>query len=146
MILKQRFICFVLLAVSFIVLVPATDLFVSLFAAKALASEGNTAGYSLKELVAGIVSETLRALITCYLYSTTNGRGSSLLHGIKFGLLYSSLIASLYIILGGFYFQLKNPVLFVLADSLILLIQGLVSGIILYYVFRKPIRQAANQD
>lgn len=137
---KQQFItCFVLLSIVFIVLVPITDFLVSLFMTKDLATNSSDSSYSLKEMIAGIISETFRALITSYLYSTTIGKGSSMLHGIKYGLLYSALIASLYIVLGGFYFQLKHPSLFVLVDSLILIIQGFISGVLLYYVFRKSV-------
>ncbi len=100
-------------------------------------------GNTNNELLSGIVSEALRALITVLLYSTTENKGSSLAHGIKYGWLYSALIASLYIILGGFYFQLKNPLKFVIADTSSLFVQGVLSGIVLYYTFRKSTTYAS---
>ncbi len=135
---RQLIISFLLLSVAFIIVVPATDIVVSLFLTRQSPAGAATA-YSLKEVISGTASEVLRALITCYLYSTTIGKGSTPGHGIKYGLLYSALIASLYIVLGGFYFKLKDPVLFVVLDSLILFVQGVVSGLLLYLVFRKPV-------
>lgn len=93
-------------------------------------------GISNEQLFAGILSETIRAFISCYLYANTENKGSSFLHSIKFGFLYSALIGSLYLILGYWYFQLKSPSHFLVGDSFILAIQGVVSGILLYYVFR----------
>jgi len=126
----------VLLSIVFIAAVPFADLIVSLFI-RAKQDPGSSSDYSSNEMLAGIVSETLRALITSYLYSTTIEKGSSMTHGMKYGLLYSALIASLYIVLGGFYFQLKDPLMFVVVDSSILFLQGIASGLILYYVFRE---------
>ncbi len=119
------------LAFVLVISVPFCDLLLSLF------FSGSGQPDSLRQILAGIGSETLRALITCYLYSVTENRGQSLAHGIKLGLLYSALIGSLYLILGALYFQLKNPVRFLIADSFILLVQGLTSGLVLYYVFRE---------
>lgn len=89
-----------------------------------------------KQILAGIISETIRAIITCYLYSVTENKASNLIHGIKHGLLYSALIGSLYLILGYFYFQLKLPLHFLIADTFILTVQGIASGIMLYFIFR----------
>ncbi len=126
----------VVVSLALIVPVPVVDIIHSLVFSPPADGAGGT-GYPLKEIMVGLLSEITRAFITCYLYAATVGKGSSLLHGIKFGLLYSGLIASLYIILGGFYFKVANPMHFIVTDSLILIIQGIASGIALYYTYRQ---------
>lgn len=133
---KVLLIGFVLLSIVLIGTVPLTDLIISLFLPLS-ESRNETLEYANYEILSGIISEAIRALITVYLYYTTENKGSSLAHGIRYGILYSALIASLYIILGGFYFQLKNPYKFVIVDSAILFVQGILSGIVLFYTFRK---------
>lgn len=124
----------VLVLFALLVSVVLVDIAVSIFVQQPQASNGTE--YSMNEMVVGVVSEAIRAIITVYLYAATVNKGSSLLHGIKFGLLYSALIASLYIILGYFYFELKNPVKFAVVDSLILLVQGVTSGAVLYFLYK----------
>ncbi|MCE3296064.1 MAG: hypothetical protein K0R65_1778 [Crocinitomicaceae bacterium] len=123
-----------LLAAVFIPAVPLCDWAVSFFY-PVKTSPG--AEISAKQLLAGISSESIRALITVYLYTLTAGKGASLAHGLKHGLLYSALIGSLYLILGAFYFQLSDPVRFLITDSVILLVQGAASGFVLYFVYRQ---------
>lgn len=125
-----------LLSVSLIISVPLVDVLLSLFNGKR-DNPANPLAYTTRQVVAGIVSEVVRAIITCYLYSTTAGKGSSIKHAICYGLLYSALIASLYIILGGFYFNVENPVRFIIQDSLILIIQGAGTGLVLYPVYKE---------
>jgi len=124
-----------LLAVVFIVSVPLVDVAASLFNNNLKDALG-PGGYAKQQIVAGIVSETIRAVLTCYLYAATAGRGSSRGHAIRQGLLYSALIASLYIVLGAFYFNVKNPLMFIIQDSLILIVQGIATGLVLYPVYR----------
>lgn len=132
----QGFFAFLVLSLSLISCVPLADILFSITFIDG-ANLNEPVSYSNKEMYAGIVSETLRALITVYLYATTKNRGISILHSIKFGLLYSALIASLYIVLGAFYFQTKNPLKFILVDSFILFIQGILSGLILYSFYKQ---------
>lgn len=139
---KQLFTGFIFLSVVLMAVVPMADFFTALFFEKT-DNANNPVDYAGNEMAAGIASETIRALITVYLYATTQNRGRSLLHGITYGLLYSALIASLYIILGAFYFQLKNPLKFIVADTSILLVQGVLSGVVLYFTFRN---KALHQD
>lgn len=123
-----------LLAVVFIVSVPVVDIVLSYFDGRS--SDAADAGsYATRQIISGVVSETMRAVLTCYLYATTVGSGSSRGHAIRYGLLYSALIASLYIILGSFYFIVKDPLRFIIQDSLILIIQGVASGLVLYFVY-----------
>ena len=120
-----------LLSVALLACVPFCDFVLSFFFGDSNQSENS------KQIIAGVASETIRAFITYYLYSVTENKGSKLVHGIRHGMLYSALIGSLYIILGALYFELRSPLRFLIADTFILAIQGLVSGVTLYYIFRK---------
>ncbi|WP_430401580.1 hypothetical protein [Fluviicola sp.] len=122
----------ILLAIVLLACVPFCDFILS-FVFISNQNQSDTT----KEILAGITSETIRAFISCYLYSVTDKKGSNLIHGIKHGLLYSALIGSLYLILGALYFQLNSPLRFLIADTFILTVQGVVSGFILYSVFKE---------
>lgn len=126
----------VLLAIFLLACVPFCD-YILFFVFSSNQNESDTT----KQILAGITSETIRAFITCYLYSVTENKGNSLIHGIKYGLLYSALIGSLYLILGAFYFNLNSPIRFLIADTFILTVQGVVSGFILYSVFKEKKRK-----
>jgi hypothetical protein len=128
-----------LLAIVLLASVPFCDFILSFFF-----SNSNQNQNTIQQILAGVASETIRAFITYYLYSVTENKGSRLIHGIKHGLLYSALIGSLYIILGAFYFNVTSPLRFVIADTFILAVQGIVSGIVLYYIFRKRVRPAGG--
>ena len=138
---KKLLIGFIGVSVVFIAIVPLTDFIMAFFNRQ---NGLNKPEYSNQQMLAGIISETIRALITVYLYSATQSRGRSIAHGIKFGLLYSALIASLYITLGGFYFNLKDPFQFVVVDTVILILQGIASGVVLYYVFKEQSKTAGH--
>jgi hypothetical protein len=122
----------IFLAISLLACVPFCDFIVSFV----FCSNQNQSD-TTKQILAGITSETIRAFITCYLYSVTENKGISLIHGIKHGLLYSALIGSLYLILGAYYFQLNSPIHFLIGDTFILTVQCIVSGFILYSVFKE---------
>lgn len=122
----------ILLAIVLLGCVPFCDFILS-FVFTSSPNQSN----ATKQILAGITSEAIRAFITCYLYSVTEKKGSTPIHGIKHGLLYSALIGSLYLILGAFYFQLKSPLRFLVADTFILTVQGVFSGYILYIVFKE---------
>ena len=92
--------------------------------------------YSNNDMFIGLLSESLRALLTCYLYPQLKNPGASLAHATRFGLIVSGLIGSLWLIVGYGSFELKNPDAFFWSDTLILLIQGLLSGWGLFYVFK----------
>lgn len=130
-------VCFILLAIVLVGTVPLVDALVSFTNWPPQKVPTHASRYPINEKVSGMISETLRALITCYLYATTTNRGSTIKHCIKYGLLYSALIASLYIILGGFYFRPADPVRFIIVDSFILLVQGILSGLVFYYIFKR---------
>jgi len=125
---------FVLVSIVLLLAVPVAGQIALLFPRTDRAP--SETGYSLAAIAAGIAAETIRAGISCYLYVNTKGCGSSLKHAVLHNLLYSALIASLYIILGGFYFQVSNPLRFAVTDSFILLVQGIGSGWVMFLVFK----------
>lgn len=93
--------------------------------------------YALKEMLLGILSETLRALLLCYLFPKFKSAGCSYKEGALFGLAISALIGTMWLIIGYGSFILKNPNAFVLYDAIILFLQGLLSGLCLQYLYKK---------
>jgi hypothetical protein len=114
--------------------VPVTEI---IFSFGINRSENAGVSYSAKDTLLGIVGESLRALILCYLFPMFKNSGKSYLSGIHFGLLTSALIASIWLIIGYGSFELKNPGSFVLFDGVILLLQGLSGGAILHWCYKK---------
>lgn len=136
---RQFFLGSFLLALVLLAAVPFCDFVLSFFWGSSGSEDSGG------QILAGVIAETLRALISCYLYSVTEKKGSSLLHGLTHGLLYSALIGSLYLTLGYFYFGLNSPLRFLIADTSILLVQGLVSGPVLYLVYREGRKSGLNK-
>jgi hypothetical protein len=100
-------------------------------------STGDSAMYSIKDMLLGIAGETIRALFLCVLFPQLKKAGSSLFFSIQFGLLCSGLIASMWLVIGYGSFVLKNPNAFLLCDALILFIQGILSGIGLHFLYKR---------
>jgi hypothetical protein len=121
----------VLLAVVLLACVPLCSFVVSF-----IFSANGESNDSSEQIIAGITSETIRACITIFLYDGTTGKGTRVGHGIKYGLLYSALIGSLYLILGAFYFHVSSPMRFLITDTMILAVQGITTGMVLYFLFR----------
>lgn len=122
-----------LMAFVLVAIVPVVDVMLALFGGSGHAVKTD---YSFIQMISGMVGESIRSLISVYLYATTEHKGTSLTHAMKYGVLYSLLVASLYVFMGAFYFELPNPLKFAIMDSIILLLQGVLSGYILYYTFR----------
>jgi hypothetical protein len=93
--------------------------------------------YSVKDMFLGIASESLRALFLCYLFPKIKDAGTSFTHAIKFGIIISGLIATMWLIIGYGSFVLKNPNAFVFYDGIILLLQGILSGVGLQLFYKK---------
>ena len=119
------------LAVTFLLLfaVVLTDTVYSLWKQDISVPAGM---YPLKDMLLGIASESLRALLLCYLFPKIRGAADSVANAIKFGLVISGLIASMWLIIGYGSFQLKDPGKFVMYDGVILVLQGVFSGLGLY--------------
>lgn len=102
---------------------------------KAASAIENT--YLLKDMLLGIASEGLRALLLCYLFPKIKGVQESADLAIKYGLAISGLIGSMWLIIGYGSFTLKDPTKFVIYDSVILVLQGILSGLALHAACRK---------
>ena len=102
---------------------------------------GNTASvkelYSIKDMLLGILSESLRALLLCYLFPQLKQAGQSFKEAIKFGLVISALIGTMWLVIGYGSFTLKHPGAFVLYDGIILTIQGVLSGAGLHVLYKR---------
>ncbi|HWY10139.1 MAG TPA: hypothetical protein VN026_02380 [Bacteroidia bacterium] len=93
--------------------------------------------YSVKDMLLGTVSESLRALLLCCLFPQIKKAGISFLHAIRFGLIISALIGTMWLIIGYGSFILKNPNAFFISDTIILALQGILSGIGLQILYKK---------
>jgi hypothetical protein len=102
-------------------------------------SDVSSSSYTSKEIIIGISNEGIRALLLVYLFPNIKGAGSSYLHAIKFNLVIVGLIGSLWLICVYGMFELKQPNLFLIEDSVILLLQGITSGILLQWLYSKKI-------
>ena len=102
---------------------------------KAASAIENT--YLLKDMLLGIASEGFRALLLCYLFPKIKGVQESADLAIKYGLAISGLIGSMWLIIGYGSFTLKDPTKFVIYDSVILVLQGILSGLALHAACRK---------
>ena len=93
--------------------------------------------YPLKDMLLGIASEGFRALLLCYLFPKIKGVQDSADLAVKYGLVISGLIGSMWLIIGYGSFTLKDPAKFVVYDGIILVIQGVLSGLALHAACRK---------
>lgn len=95
--------------------------------------------YSGRALISGAVADIIRAVIVTYLYQRNEQAGVSLTHAVWFGLLTSFLVATLYV----FYQYGAVPGLgaeFLISKTVIIILQGVLSGIALWTVFRNSIQ------
>lgn len=95
-----------------------------------------TATLSQRAIISGLIADTLRGIILSYAYPKTVNAGTSYGHAIGFGILASLLAASLWVI---YQFGIR-PVLgidFLIEEMTITLLQGIFSGIVLGWVYKK---------
>ena len=99
---------------------------------------GNTNGaaYSNHQIIIAICAESLRAICTVWLYIHHKADKSSLLKAIVFGLVCALLIGAMWIILGAAFLHPTDTISFIIDDSIILLLQGVVSGVVLWRVYK----------
>jgi heme/copper-type cytochrome/quinol oxidase subunit 4 len=121
-----------ILAVLLTGIVPVYDFMLSTFQSEIAA----VPGYSNKEMLFAIIGETLRALLLIYLYPQLKNTGNSFFHALWFGLITTSLVGSVWLFIGYGSFNLTNPNSFLINDTIILLLQGIISGIVLYGVYK----------
>lgn len=90
-----------------------------------------------QQLWAAVIGETIRAILTSWLYVHHNKKNFSLGNTIKFGLICSALIGSIWLIVGAEFLHHTNKLSFIIDDGIILLLQGLISGVILWVIYRR---------
>jgi hypothetical protein len=88
------------------------------------------------QMIYGIAGEVVRALMLLVLYSMTKNPGSSLKQAIKFGILTTGLVWTLWVVYGTGVFDLNNRISFFIEETIVFIVQGLLSGIGLYLIFR----------
>ena len=93
-------------------------------------NNGEKEGYAPKEILFGLIAEGIRGFILSYLYLGYAGKENAYLHALKFGILASFLVGSVWVILGYAYFGTN-----VLYETIIIIIQGIFSGLGLGFVY-----------
>ncbi len=93
-------------------------------------------GYTGRQLLFAIFGESIRAYITSWLYLYHRTDKTLLINAIKFGIICSALIGSIWLVLGMEFFDLPDKLSFLIDDGIILILQGLVAGILLWFVYK----------
>ena len=96
----------------------------------------DSGGYTSPQIISAVLAETLRAIATTWLYLHHGKDKSRLANALLFGLVCSLLVGSLWIFLGAGFFNPENKISFVVNDSIILILQGMLSGLVLWLVFK----------
>lgn len=117
--------------------VVITDLVNSLFISRDLAAQAVGDFYPVKDMLFGFLSEALRALLLCYLFPQQRTAGRSYSEAIKFGLVISALIGTMWLVVGYGSFVLKDPGALVVYDGIILVLQGILSGVGLQWLYSR---------
>ncbi|MBL0237714.1 MAG: hypothetical protein IPQ02_14145 [Saprospiraceae bacterium] len=95
--------------------------------------------FSNQEMVLGMISDSLRAILLCYLFPQLKHAGESIGVGIKFGLTISAIMSTLWLIFGYFELKLEDPNFFLIFDGIIFIIQGILSGIGLHILSKRKL-------
>ena len=100
-------------------------------------SERATADNSFtnQQLIFAIIAEGLRAYLTTWLYIHHSTDKTRAINAVKFGLICSALIGSIWLILGIQFFPTADQLTFLIDDGIILGLQGVVTGVVLWYTF-----------
>lgn len=91
---------------------------------------------SLNQVLAALFGEGLRAVITDWLYQRHTNDKTKLRVAISFGLICSSLIASIYLFIGAAFIIKEDILSFLIDDGIILFLQGLASGYVLWFIYK----------
>lgn len=92
---------------------------------------------SSQKIVFAIIGESIRAFITTWLYINHKADKSKILNTIRFGICCSLLIAAIWIFVGVEFLNPKNKFSFIINDSIILFIQGIISGFVLWKAYKE---------
>ena len=101
--------------------------------------------YSTSQLVLGGLGESIRAVLTTWLYRYHQTNKSRLANALLFGLICSALIGSIWLLVGVELIDAHYKLSFIIDDGIILLLQGLISGVVLWLVYRKEERSDYQQ-
>ncbi|MES2656732.1 MAG: hypothetical protein V4620_14145 [Bacteroidota bacterium] len=93
--------------------------------------------FSCQQMLLGFISDSLRAVLLCYLFPQLKQAGTSMAAAIKFGLTISALMSTLWLLFGYFDLKLTDPDFFLLYDGLIFTIQGMLSGLGLHMLSKR---------
>ena len=93
--------------------------------------------YSFNIILLGFISDSIRALFLCYLFPQFKYAGTSILQSIKFGLIISGIMSTLWLLIGYFDLKLEDPNYFLIYDGIIFIIQGVTSGVGLHLLCKK---------
>ena len=95
--------------------------------------------FSNQDIVLGMISDSLRATLLCYLFPQLKHAGESIAVAIKFGLTISAIMSTLWLIFGYFELKLEDPNFFLIFDGIIFIIQGMLSGIGLHILSKRKL-------
>lgn len=95
--------------------------------------------FSNQDMVLGMISDSLRAILLCYLFPQLKHAGESIVVGIKFGLTISAIMSTLWLIYGYLELKLEDPNFFLIFDGIIFIIQGILSGIGLHVLSKRKL-------
>lgn len=95
--------------------------------------------FSNQDMVLGMISDSLRATLLCYLFPQLKHAGESIAVAIKFGLTISAIMSTLWLIFGYFELKLEDPNFFLIFDGIIFIIQGMLSGIGLHILSKRKL-------
>ena len=100
-------------------------------------------GYTVEQIILGVLAESIRGILTTWLYTHHKTNKPSIYHAIKFGVICSALIGSLWLILGSQLIGAEERLTFIIDDGIILLFQGIVSGLVLGWAYN-PVKPALD--
>lgn len=95
----------------------------------------NDNGYTSQQLIFAVLGECIRAYVTNWLYVYHRTDKSLLINAIKFGVICSALIGSIWLPLGMEFLNPQDKLSFLIDDGIILTLQGLVAGIVLWFMY-----------
>lgn len=101
-------------------------------------------GYSARQLIFSVLGELIRAFLTSWLYKYHKTNKAVITNAIQFGIICSALIGSIWLLIGMEFLNPKNKLSFIIDDGIILTLQGLISGIILWLLYRCEEKPAHN--
>ena len=93
--------------------------------------------YSTRQLILGGLGESIRAFLTSWLYKYHKTNKSLITNAIQFGMICSALIGSIWLFVGIELVDSENELGFIIDDGIILLLQGFISGIVLWLIYKR---------